>query len=189
MNTPDQNKVTQTPQYYEKKDYLKRVGLKSRNVYKFLQEEMSEEEIINLDLIQTFRRYLHSLQNITLNECWLEEEEILNYRMLGFTSTSATKYVKKLKHVYKKDSTINWIFRIAESKINKDTEKQFEKYLNDIDETKKNNNNNNNNNSGSNRKKYSCSRPSGFVIFPNLPRNFRGLDDEEMPPRDDYYGF
>ena len=26
------DELTQTPQYYEKKDYLKRVGLKSRNI-------------------------------------------------------------------------------------------------------------------------------------------------------------
>lgn len=180
-NTTDE--LTKTPQYYEKKDYLKKVGLKSRNIYKFLQDEMTEEEILKLNLIQTFRKYLHSLQNINLNECWSEEEEILNYRSLGFTSVSATKYVKKLKHIYKRDSTINWIFRIAESKINDDLEKEFNKYINNLDDTKKSNNNNNNNGGGSNRKKYSTSRQSGFVIFPNFPRNFRDYDDNEMPPR------
>lgn len=181
-NTTDE--LTKTPQYYEKKDYLKKVGLKSRNIYKFLQDEMTEEEILKLNLIQTFRKYLHSLQNINLNECWSEEEEILNYRSLGFTSVSATKYVKKLKHIYKRDSTINWVFRIAESKINDDLEKEFNKYINNLDDTKKSNNNNNNNNGGgSNRKKYSTSRQSGFVIFPNFPRNFRDYDDNEMPPR------
>ena len=175
------NELTQTPQYYEKKDYLKRVGLKSRNIYKFLQKEITEEEILNLDLIQTFRKYLHSFQNINLNECWSEVEEIRNYRSFGFTASSSTKYVKKLKHIYKKDSTINWIFRIAESKINDDTQKQFDKYLKDIDDTKKNNDN-----SGdpSKHKKYIYSRTSGFVIFPSFPRNFNGNDDEEMPPRD-----
>ena len=88
--------------------------------------------------------------------------------------------VKKLKHIYKKDSTINWIFRIAESKIKDDTQKQFDKYLKDIDDTKKNNDN-----SGgpSKHKKYAYSRTSGFVIFPSFPRNFKG-NDEQMPPRD-----
>ena len=179
-NTTDE--LTKTPQYYEKKDYLKKVGLKFRNIYKFLQDEMTEEEILKLNLIQTFRKYLHSLQNINLNECWSEEEEILNYRSLGFTSVSATKYVKKLKHIYKRDSTINWVFRIAESKINDTLQQEFDKYINGIDDSKKKNNNNNNNNGGSNRRKYSYSRNSGFVIFPNFPRNYGGNNDENLPP-------
>ena len=121
--------IIKTKEYYEKKDYLKKIGIKSRSIYKFLQNDLTNDEIKFLNLIQTFRKYLKTFENITLNEAWSEEEEVNNYKIFGFTSIAANKYVKKLKKIYTKDSTINWVFRIAESKVNKDSEKIFKDYL------------------------------------------------------------
>mgnify|MGYP001193585417 FL=1 len=121
-------------EYIKKKNFLRNLGLKLAYVYKFLDDELTEDERENLNFIQVFRRYLKSFQNIELNECWTIEEEIENYRRLGFTLKSATKYVSKLKKVYTKDSTINWIYRIAESKSIPDGDNLFEKHLEQFDE-------------------------------------------------------
>ena len=121
-------------EYIKKKNFLRNLGLKLAYVYKFLDDELTEDERENLNFIQVFRKYLSTFQNIELNECWTVEEEIENYRRLGFTLKSATKYVSKLKKVYTKDSTINWIYRIAESKSVPDGDKLFEKHLEQFDE-------------------------------------------------------
>ena len=108
--------------------YLRKVGLKLGYIYKFLEEGISYNEIECLNLVQIFRKYLNWLDN-DIRDTWTIKEEIRNYRNFGFTSRAANEYVKELKKVYKKDSTINWVFRIAESKVNKDSEKIFKDYL------------------------------------------------------------
>ena len=55
-----------TPEYYEKKDFMKNVGLKSRQIYSFLQDKLTDDEIQRLNLIQTFRKYLETYSNIDL---------------------------------------------------------------------------------------------------------------------------
>ena len=96
--------------------YLRKVGLKLGYIYIFLEEGISYNEIECLNLVQIFRKYLNWLDN-DIRDTWTIKEEIRNYRNFGFTSRAANEYVKELKKVYKKDSTINWVFRIAESKI------------------------------------------------------------------------
>ena len=124
-------------EYIKKKNFLRNLGLKLAYVYKFLDDELTEDERENLNFIQVFRKYLSTFQNVELNDCWTIEEEIENYRRLGFTLKAATKYVSKLKKVYTKDSTINWIYRIAESKSVPDGDKLFEKHLEQFDENLK----------------------------------------------------
>ena len=162
-----ENSTQKTPEYYSKKDFLRKVGLKSRHVFSFLQDQLTDSEIQNLNFIQTFRKYLENYSDIELKESWNIEEEIENYRSLGFTKESAEHYVKKLKNIFTKDSTINWIFRIAESKISEQSEKDFEKYLKQFDNYN-NNNNNNNNNSKKRKQRHICtSSQSGnsYIIF------------------------
>ena len=159
-----------TPEYYAKKDFMRNVGLKSRHIYSFLQDKLTDDEIQNLNLIQTFRKYLEIYSNIELKESWNIDEEIENYRSLGFTKESAEQYVKRLKNIFTKDSTINWIFRIAESKTSDDGDKIFEKYLKQFDDYKNKNNNDNNNDNNSKKKKrnHVCtSTPmnKSYIIF------------------------
>ena len=123
-----------SPEYLKKKKFLKDLGLKLGYIYNFLNNELTEDEREKLNFVQVFRRYLATFQHIELSECWSVEEEIENYRRLGFTLRSATKYVSKLKKVYTKDSTINWIYRIAESKSIPNGDKLFEKHLEQFDE-------------------------------------------------------
>jgi hypothetical protein len=144
-----------TPEYYAKKDFMRNVGLKSRHIYSFLQDKLTDDEIQNLNLIQTFRKYLEIYSNIELKESWNIDEEIENYRSLGFTKEAAEQYVKRLKNIFTKDSTINWIFRIAESKTSDDGDKIFEKYLKQFDDYNNNNDNNDNNDNSKKKKKES----------------------------------
>jgi len=162
--------IIKTKEYYEKKDYLKKIGIKSRSIYKFLQNDLTNDEIKFLNLIQTFRKYLKTFENITLNEAWSEEEEVNNYKIIGFTDIAANKYVKKLKKIYTKDSTINWIFRIAESKICTENEKEFQKYLDKCYDGDSNNNNRSKKKNFTNKYRYT-SKNTGFIIYPNFPND------------------
>jgi|TARA_B100001971_G_scaffold214924_1_gene255527 NACalpha-BTF3-like transcription factor len=156
-----------TPEYYAKKDFMRNVGLKSRHVFSFLQDKLTDSEIQNLNLIQTFRKYLEIYSDIELKESWNIDEEIENYRSLGFTKESAEQYVKRLKNIFTKDSTINWIFRIAESKTSDDADKNFEKYLKQFDDYNNNNNNNDNNSKKKKRNHVCTSTPmnKSYIIF------------------------
>lgn len=157
-----------TPEYYAKKDFMRNVGLKSRHIYNFLQDKLTDDEIQNLNLIQTFRKYLEIYSDIELKESWNIDEEIENYRILGFTKECAEQYVKRLKNIFTKDSTINWIFRIAESKTSDDGDKIFEKYLNQFDGY--NDNDDNDDNSKKKKENHVCTGTSSsmgksYIIF------------------------
>ena len=77
--------------------------------------------------------------------------------------------MKKLKKIYTKDSTINWIFRIAESKICKENENEFQKYLDKCYDGDSNNDNTSKQTNFIN--KYATSKNSGFIIYPHFPND------------------
>jgi len=126
-----------TCKYLEKKHFLKNLGLKLELINKFLENEITKDEIQNLDFIQLFKKYLNNFQYMELKESMSVKEEIINYRQLGFTLKYATKYVNQLKNVYMNDLTINWIFRIVENKFILNGEKKFETYLKKFDKNSK----------------------------------------------------
>jgi len=177
-----------TPEYYSKKDFMKFVGIKSRNIYNFLQNELTDDEILKLSLIQTFRKYLETYSEIKLKDSWTVEEEIENYRILGFTREASEQYVRRLKNIFTKDSTINWIFRIAESKSITDGNNLFEEYLKQFDEY--NNNNNNSSNSNNNKTTTTSTSCSSTDLIHQMGKGYIIFSDPfGIPPSNKYSNF
>ena len=115
--------------FYRKKNFLKAVGIKSRNIFVFLQS-LSDNSITELDNLQLFKLYLKDIEKDKLKEETNDVlDEINNYKILGFTHDSANKYVTYLKHVYQYDSTINWVFRLAESHISESNYTELKSYI------------------------------------------------------------
>tara|TARA_B100001105_G_C22273910_1_gene392236 strand:+ start:84 stop:620 length:537 start_codon:yes stop_codon:yes gene_type:complete len=150
--------------FYRKKNFLKAVGIKSRNIFVFLQS-LSGDNINELDNLQLFKLYLNLIEKDKLKEETNDVlEEMNNYKILGFTHDTANKYVTYLKHVYQYDSTINWVFRIAESHISESNYTEFKSY---IEKCKKQNNDDNSYELNSNNKSTMTNHISEIISIDN----------------------
>ena len=124
----DQNLSSNNDCNNSKEIFLKKIGIKHSFVWDFFKSGITETELIQFDLLQTLRKYL-SYFDKNIRDTWSKEEEIENYRKIGFTVKSAKFYVNMLKNVYMKDMTINWIYRIGKSHICSLYKKEFDNFL------------------------------------------------------------
>ena len=65
--------------------------------------------------IQIFLGYVNTHYNIYESKSLDDEIEV--FRLCGFTKRAGYRYVNCIKHVYKNDSTLNWIYRLIEGMI------------------------------------------------------------------------
>jgi len=111
-----------------KEIFLKKIGIKHSFVFKFFKLGITQTELMKFNLLQTLRKYL-SYFDKGFRDTLSQEEEIENYRKIGFTAKSARFYVNMLKDIYVKDTTINWIYRIGKSHVSKSYKTEFENFL------------------------------------------------------------
>ncbi len=119
--------------YSNKEIFLKKIGIKHSFIWKFFKNGITDNELIKFNLLQTLRKYF-SYFDKGMRDTWTDEEEIENYRKIGFTAKSSRFYVNMLKNIYTKDTTINWIYRIAKSNICTSYKTEFENFLKKFEE-------------------------------------------------------
>ena len=99
------------------KIFLKSIGIKQTYIKKFINtnEKVLENEDNKLKILRLYLGYVNTNYNIYDSESIDDEIEV--FRLCGFTKCAAYRYVNCIKHVYKDDSTLNWIYRLIEGMI------------------------------------------------------------------------
>jgi len=98
--------------------FLKTIGIKQiyiTNFTKYNKKEL-ENETNKLKIFRLYLNYVNTHYNIYESKSFNDEIEV--FRLCGFTKRAGNRYVNCIKHIYKSDSTINWIYRIVESMLN-----------------------------------------------------------------------
>ena len=99
------------------KIFLKNIGIKQTYIKKFINtnEKVLENEDNKLKILRLYLGYINTNYNIYDSESLDDEIEV--FRLCGFTKRAGYRYVNCIKHVYKDDSTLNWIYRLVEGMI------------------------------------------------------------------------
>jgi len=109
--------------YRKHKSFLNYIGIKSSFIYDFL-DSLSDKEIEEIEYLKIFRKYLKYNENkleIYKNDVFPTlKKEKKSFQTMGFKNHDSYVYVGMIKDVYLEDSTINWIYRLVESKITTD---------------------------------------------------------------------
>jgi len=99
------------------KTFLKSIGIKQTYIKNFINinDEILKNEDNKLKILRLYLGYINTNYNIYDSESIDDEIEV--FRLCGFTKRAAFRYVNCIKHVYKDDSTLNWIYRLVEGMI------------------------------------------------------------------------
>ena len=115
--------------YYKHKSFLNYIGIKSEYIYEFL-NSLSDNELKEENYINIFKKYLkyneHNLENL---KCPTLRSEKAVFERMGFRSHDSYVYVGLIKNVYLEDSTINWIYRLIESKLTTDGYHSYKNFV------------------------------------------------------------
>ena len=111
--------------------FLKTIGIKKIYIKNFLKafEERIKNENDKLRIFRLYLTYIHENYIIEENKSIYIDDEIEAFRCYGFTKKASTHYVKCIDGIYNKDSTINWIYRLVENLIQRNSHKSFSKFL------------------------------------------------------------
>ncbi len=111
--------------------FLKIIGIKNTYIKSFLKEYETEikNEKDKLRIFRLYLKYINKTYDIPQNKSLDISDEIESFRYYGFTKKASTHYVKTIDGIYNKDSTINWIYRLIENLIQKNSHKSFSKFL------------------------------------------------------------
>jgi hypothetical protein len=99
------------------KIFLKSIGIKQIYIKNFINinEKILEHEDNKLKILRLYLGYVNTNYNIYDSKSLDDEIEV--FRLCGFTKRAAYRYVNCIRHVYKDDSTLNWIYRLVEGMI------------------------------------------------------------------------
>jgi hypothetical protein len=99
------------------KIFLKNIGIKQTYIKDFINtnEKVLENEDNKLKILRLYLGYVNTHYNIYESKSLDDEIEV--FRLCGFTKRAGYRYVNCIKHVYKNDSTLNWIYRLIEGMI------------------------------------------------------------------------
>ena len=99
------------------KIFLKSIGIKQNYIKNFINinEKILKNEDNKLKILRLYLGYVNTNYNIYDSKSLDDEIEV--FRLCGFTKRAAYRYVNCIKHVYKDDSTLNWIYRLVEGMI------------------------------------------------------------------------
>jgi len=99
------------------KIFLKSIGIKQTYIKDFTNtnEKVLENEDNKLKILRLYLGYVNT--NYNIYDSGSLDDEIEVFRLCGFTKRAGYRYVNCIKHVYKDDSTLNWIYRLVEGMI------------------------------------------------------------------------
>ncbi len=117
--------------YYQHKDFLRSVGIKSTFIYRFLQS-LSSEELKITDKMKFMCMYLKFYDNLThegseATRTLSDERE--RFIKMGFVVSAAYDYVYMIKDIFLEDTTINWIYRIVERYVSDSGYKKYNDFV------------------------------------------------------------
>jgi len=116
--------------YTKQKEFLLELGIRPNFIFEFL-NYLSYDELEEDNRMIFFSKYLKFYDNGLHNEQYdtyrsLRTEKYI-FESFGFHCTIAYEYVGKIKDIYFEDTTINWIYRIVDSKVN--DKKDYEEFV------------------------------------------------------------